>query len=805
MSGVKVTAYNNTTSEIVAETYTEEDGTFNFSDLPEGEYTIKYKYGDTNDTSNVPLALKYNGYDYITSEVNGNDYTVISNVTRTEIEHSGKGAIQFMIVLDCSTSARTIEVEMGSGETKRRLDVEIDATRKLINNLLNCGENIYIGLVAFSGDAYRAASLTKDETYLNEVLDYIQTHDDPLSANTYMIDALNKAEDSFYNTGANSNTAIVFISDGIPTKGLNVSREVVQVYKDDSDEVVLETLQMVKESTIERLVEIANSNTKLMCLIVKSDDAEEQAWADSIFGSDSGIYYVVKQDGDELASSIILDIPEWIESISVFGEDDSKTYIVKGYEDVDRRVAVDGKFIKIKSYNFTDYFEFTNSDTGEEMIAIKRGIVIKTFNKKNVILDGENKKIYVYSDDSNDFYYAFMNPIDIKNISGNNIASQLNSMEIIDPLNEATIYGELTLNDLYNLIYDNLRIIEDLGEALYMTAECGVFHIDSPTFPSLPNSYYYGGNFYELNGATIVTTESYKQGTYIKYTVDEETGEVEFDDTYTLTLRYEIASHTGVNLGVTQRPNFTLATNITATNMRVTLSTNDVLSYKEREMGSEQMLFECIDSEIAQGTTVEVEYTMTVQNNSPYTCHHLELVAHLPSELIYSENAKLLSNSQISNSDIGWTYTTGESLYGAGKISLSNYNTYSNRTTLTLVKDSSIDGFSLAPNEIFEVHVLGSRFLSSEDIVSFETDANVEVLGYRNNGFRRGMDLITNPTSIIDTAIGIFPGNTYVDTLMNLKKEIDFAECTNKVAIVPPTGGLPRKASLILYFIKLIH
>ena len=358
--GVKVIAYNNITSSIAAETFTNEDGYFNFSDLPEGEYTIQYKYGDTNDTSNIAHALKYNGYDYVVSEVNGNDYTVISNITKTEIERSGKGAMQFVIVLDCSTSARTINVTLGDGTTKRRLDVEIDATRKLINNLLNSGENIYISLVVFSGDAYRAASLTKDEVYLNSVLDYIQTHDDPLSENTYIIEALGKAEETFYLNNESSNRAIVLVSDGIPTKGLDASGNVIQVYNTDPDDIVLNTLNSVKNSTINKLQQLVNNNIKLMCLIVKSDDNDEQTWADDIFGNDSRINYISKQDGDELARSIILDIPEWIDEISVSGIDDSSAYILKGFEDIPRRVAVDSKFVKITPYDYTDCFKYTD-------------------------------------------------------------------------------------------------------------------------------------------------------------------------------------------------------------------------------------------------------------------------------------------------------------------------------------------------------------------------------------------------------------------------------------------------------------
>ena len=123
IGGVRVDAFDTVTETIQASTYTDANGNFAFENLPEGEYKIYYKYGDTRDTSNLELALKYNGYDYIVSGVTGNNYETYT-ITQTELTHSGRGALQIMLVLDCSVSARYSTLSTSSGE-KRIVDINL--------------------------------------------------------------------------------------------------------------------------------------------------------------------------------------------------------------------------------------------------------------------------------------------------------------------------------------------------------------------------------------------------------------------------------------------------------------------------------------------------------------------------------------------------------------------------------------------------------------------------------------------------------------------------------------------------------
>ena len=133
------------------------------------------------------------------------------------------------------------------GTEKTRLEASIDAARVLIHDLLDEGDNIYIGIIAFAGQCFRAASLTKNEDYLNESLDLILSYtEETWYGWTDITEALQKAYDSFYIDESDPdylehcNRNIVLISDGIPTRaGEN------KIYREDSDDLILSKLQDV--------------------------------------------------------------------------------------------------------------------------------------------------------------------------------------------------------------------------------------------------------------------------------------------------------------------------------------------------------------------------------------------------------------------------------------------------------------------------------------------------------------------------------------------------------------------------------
>ena len=239
---------------VVASQVTGPDGSYSFRPSP-GTYSLQFVYGDTSsiDKNNSDLmkkVLKYNGHDYIVVSVPGKEEYLDSE--KIEITQSGKGALQLFIALDCSYSMRNTMVEY-NGETRTRLDLAVEAAKQLCSTLIDSGNNIYIGLVFFSGTNYRAVSLTKDLSLLNSALNDINTNGWQ-TANTNIVGALDKSYESFYNNTEDSNRYITIISDGVPTSDGNT-----QTYYTDSEATVYNKLDIISQSTINKLQEIQNN------------------------------------------------------------------------------------------------------------------------------------------------------------------------------------------------------------------------------------------------------------------------------------------------------------------------------------------------------------------------------------------------------------------------------------------------------------------------------------------------------------------------------------------------------------------
>ena len=325
---------------IVASTRTDENGNYRFEPA-DGTYSIEIWYGDTNGISfdnvnTVKNVLKYNGQDYMTvGTPTEQDYL---NIEQIEITNSGKGAAQIYIALDCSASSRTTMVDV-NGIEKSRLRVEVEAASRLINSLLNSGQNIYVGLVFFSGTSYRSVYLCKNETLLNSALTDI-LNNNWYTPNTDIVAALDKAYNSFANNAqGSSNRYIILLSDRIPTAAGDV-----KVYCDETEEETLNKLYgPLKTATRDKVLSLKNDGVNIFSLLVQSNDQEEYDYVESIYG-DTSTRHLTKQDGAELAKGITEDLKQYIFETTEVQEYSSGSYIYAGYEDAERRKAVYNNF-----------------------------------------------------------------------------------------------------------------------------------------------------------------------------------------------------------------------------------------------------------------------------------------------------------------------------------------------------------------------------------------------------------------------------------------------------------------------------
>lgn len=360
---------------VVSSMVTGADGHYSFSPSP-GTYTVEFIYGEARDKdwNNVDLirnVLKYNGHDYITIETpKGQKY---ENVQQIEIINSGKGCAQVFLAVDCSRVMRDTTVEV-NGTTKTRLQIAAETAKRLIDELINSGENIYVGLVFFSGEAYRAVSLTKDTNLLYAALDDIVANDWE-RPNTDIRAALDKVMESYYNNDElNSNRYLAILTDGVPTKAGDL-----QTYSDMSASEIMSILEQVKQLTKEKIKEVKESGVKFFSLIVEGDE-EEVAWAEDIFGEPASDIYTSAKDGTEMIQAIYNELQEYILSTTEIKEYTEGYTVLAGYEDEDRRKEVDDNFKDKFTYDNTIMFKQIDSyNATEEDKALASDLSEKTW------------------------------------------------------------------------------------------------------------------------------------------------------------------------------------------------------------------------------------------------------------------------------------------------------------------------------------------------------------------------------------------------------------------------------------------
>ena len=322
---------------IVDTQITDDSGAYSFRPSQAGTYSTEFYYGIYQGSKS---SLNYNGHDYIAVKTPTEQQTI--NVTKEEVIASGKGAAQVYLAIDCSISMRNTIVNI-DGQEQTRLQVAVDAAKKLQEALINSGDNVYVGLIFFSGTNYRAVSLTKDKESLNAALSDIESND-WWTSNTDIGGALDKAYDSFYNNDKeDSNRYIAIISDGIPTKIGGT-----EVYSDETDEEILNKLyNVIAPQTKEKVKEIAEKGVKILSLFTKSDDEEENALVEATFKNVSDWYANIR-DGEEMQWFISKGIKEEILDTTLskeyVTEEVSKSHILAGYEDPERREEVDKLF-----------------------------------------------------------------------------------------------------------------------------------------------------------------------------------------------------------------------------------------------------------------------------------------------------------------------------------------------------------------------------------------------------------------------------------------------------------------------------
>lgn len=659
---------------VVASQVTGPDGSYEFRPSP-GTYSLQFIYGDTsnidkNNTALMQKALKYNGQDYITVSVPGKEEYL--DTERIEIEQSGKGALQFFIALDCSSSMRYTDVEY-NGEIRSRLDIAVEAAKQLCSTLIDSGDNIYIGLVFFSGTSYRAVSLTKDLTLLYSALDDINNND-WYTANTNLVGALDKAYESYYNNTDDSNRYLAVISDGVPTSDGNT-----ETYYNDSDDTLYSKLDTISETTAAKLDEIRSNGVKVISLITYSEDPKEDEYVQKIFNNGHSTVFQPIEDGYKTADIIKQALKDYLISHTEEKYYSSSHTVLAGYEDAGRREEVDAQF-DLMNYNNTIMFD------------------------------------------------------QIEN-------------------------------------YNSQEVAQELSDKTYMVVNGG----ENYTITSVPNP------------SRIEITET-----------DPDTGETKV----VKIIQYVEAAYSGRNLVLAQRPGFSLVTDITATGLRVILQNGQQIGVQTRDPGSDFPIIQTLDKELAQGTTIQIEYTITIKNDSSIQCDYLELINYLPTKFVYDPDTKLIT-AEGTNGDTGWESISLDDLLAQNLVTQETVDKFRLNSALKLTLDNAgqgENGFYIAPGGEYTIKYVVSRIIGGyNDIENPDYGIASEVLGYKNQANRRMT--YTVGAQVAHQLAGAYPGDS---------QDMDYSdESTNEVIVIPPTGKEENykevlKGSVLTYIMGLI-
>ena len=646
----------------VMTTRTDQNGYYSFRPSP-GSYDVKFKCGYVENETDPDLLqriLKYNGQDYM---VVGLPDKETINVDKIEVENAEKGVLQFFIALDCSSSMTDTENLIDyKGEPMTRLEIVVDAAKELCESLINSGDNIFIGLVFFKGETYRASSLTKNLDKLNKTLDSALSEE---TANWSIYDtnvyaAMDKVYESYYNNDPEtSNRFVAILTDGTPTTdGSTV------IYQGDSDETMYQKLDTVADRTAERLRALREDGVKVISLVTEStqeDESEkeiENSYVERVFDGESSDIFERLVDGYKTAELIEGPLKNYILAGTQDkddGESSSEEYIkLAGYEDEERREEIDAQFEHMDYSNTHEFETIENFTTVEEA--------------------------------------------------------------------------------------------ESLSDKTYMEVV--------------------GGQNYQI--------DELKEDEY-HYAIWPETGEQYLA---TIVDYYEVF-HEDQDMILAQRPGFALVTKITATGLRLILQNGQQIDTQKMEAGTEMPIIQTLDTELAQGTTLQLEYTITVKNDSSIQCNKLELLNYLPDKFSYDESTMLIT-ADGTNADVGWEDVSLDELKEKNLITDETIEKYGDRQVLKLERNEPI-----SPGGELELRYVVTRLIGGiNDIENPDFTLASEILSYENTARRRltyendGTVMVAGVES--HQLTGAYPGDV---------KNADYSdESTNYVIVLPPTG-----------------
>lgn len=651
---IKVNLLNESGKNVVASCRTDSDGNYNITASP-GNYRLQFVMGDIkgigqNDIYTMKNALKYNGQDYQVVESpfsSGSSFSSTNGLTTPlngeEIISLKKKAVQVMLCVDYSNTVREKEITTYDGKKRKMIDVEIESTKKLINELLNLDQSIYITLICFDGNNhYRVLDygLSRDEQKMYTALDKAVATE-PIGG-TDMVAALDVAKDSFvYEKKEDANRVVAIITDGVPSGCFEAGQEdsftdqeVILESDDDSARKAKLESEIVPH-TKSKLKELKDDGISVISLVTKAEDDpnNENQYIDQIFNDDTTNMHISLDNG---------------------------TQLVDGIEDILRNSI--GRSGTQNSQSPGESFSESSVRTWEIPYGTEE-------DKKRNIEVAKN-----FNDDEGFVW------------------SNTKLFQMID-----TYSGS-------NEDYETAKKLSDATK-ITMTST-NTYKIEDSNLPSDWQSSYVDGD----------------------------------GDTITVIHHYEKASYSA-SLKLQEKPPAELNLIKYASGLKVTLANNQVLYYKTISYDSNnsnsqkiEPLMAFMDNEIAQGTTVEVEFTIHATSQGATNFNQLRLIDYLPNVWKYDPNAKLLSEDatnskywQVQINNDSMKGNAGEKYFNQNSPELENKQKYCNNilSNPMTVKGGETQDFKIV------VSMLISNLDDYEEVATQYNEA--EVFSYKTS------------------------------------------------------------------------
>ena len=790
--GIRVELENKKTGETFT-TLTDKNGDYKFEDIPQGDYTIEYRYGDigilneeqfkdSNLIKNLTKKdiLKYNGHDYIVSD---------TQEETTSYKKLERDAAQVFFVIDTSNSMNSVMSSTETGEQLKRIDVVKDAAKKLAKSILDENQslndidtdnpdviselselkekNFYLGLISFDSDvtnalnAYQPYTLTQDYDVMCNAIDNLYA-----KGNTNVPPALANTKKQMCDNNPDGLKIVIFLTDGVPAMPTYEDYPLTQKEKETE----------LEDKVREQLTDLLDSDIKLYTLFIVKDALGLEDLDNTADIEPEKFKELIGYD-EELDKAAPTDEPcpanAYINNYYMY-------YSYAGY--------LNHIYELYKDYSDKMTYQSSAEDLSHCM----------TENIKSWI----EEKFDEYNDSKHNNSHDYESLVETKLNDDSHPEcgwEDENRRETVDSYFIDTFHNN-TSNNSENL-----------------SAQSYLFKIlDDPD--SFSNK----------------TVKNFSDHTYMTITFD-------------LPIIRETKNEV-INLCLKRRNEFSLRVSNKVVEAKITLNTGQVVysdydyysnpDFDDPNNKTKQYIFKKeIDSELLHGALIELEYQISIENLSPnIECTYLDLVSYLPPGLYFSENSELLSDSRYTNYDTGWTLDEKTDLLELGY--LDHSDVINPHTGLVdpdyLVNRHYIITFShplkedaLLPQNTYTTNFVLSTYITNVEDFALYNNSNtdkdiVEIFGYRNTKNRRmeyknkdqeeytsvmtkieaqtpeEEDIyIGGETNYRATYTSIYPGDGKADAP-------DYAMDYNFECVTPVTGDKPNYTNHIIFAVIII-